>query len=187
MPIHDGGDSSSNNITPPISVRMHAMFHYDRWKVLRQRGDYLAFLMLLGQTSQSAIFRIQISAKEHSARMKGRRLSESHRMKISKALSGKSQPNMVGRKPWNKGLKGVVTVSAETRAKISAASRLVKERQRLDGTLPDICKPGKKAWNKGLKNWRVWTPHLRAKMAVASRNNWALRKSEAVKPWQSSS
>jgi hypothetical protein len=53
VPKHDGGADEEMNLTPPISQRLHAMFHYDRWKTLKQVGDYVAWRMLIGQMTTS--------------------------------------------------------------------------------------------------------------------------------------
>lgn len=47
VPKHAGGGDEALNLTPPISLRLHAMFHYDRWKALGESGDYVAWRAIL--------------------------------------------------------------------------------------------------------------------------------------------
>jgi hypothetical protein len=51
IPQHAGGTDEESNLTPPISTRLHAMFHYDRWKHLGDSQDYIAYRCLLGRMS----------------------------------------------------------------------------------------------------------------------------------------
>lgn len=55
---------------------------------------------------------------------KGVPMSEEVKLKLSSARKGKNlgNTNCVGRIPWNKGMRGVVKLSAETRAKISKSN-----------------------------------------------------------------
>jgi len=54
VPRHAGGTDDESNLTPPISVRLHAMFHYDRWKAIGDPNDYLAFIGLLRGISRES-------------------------------------------------------------------------------------------------------------------------------------
>jgi NUMOD3 motif. len=48
IPRHAGGTDDHCNLTPPISVRLHAMFHLDRWRRVGDIRDLVACKMLLG-------------------------------------------------------------------------------------------------------------------------------------------
>lgn len=138
MPRHDGGDNSPENLTPPISTRLHAMFHYDRWKVLGQIGDYLAWRVLIGRMSMSEaehLAWLENVIKANEARAgepawnKGKKTSEETKAKISKTK--------VGTPAWNKG----IPQTEEARAKMSVAHLLpeVRERHRLSRVGIDNC------------------------------------------------
>lgn len=94
VPKHDGGTNDPLNLTPPISIRMHAMFHYDRWKALGQPEDWIACLSLLRRISMAEAIRLAQVAS--GRRNLGRRYklskprSEEHRAKQSKALTGRT-------------------------------------------------------------------------------------------------
>lgn len=74
VPRHAGGNDDSLNITPPISVRMHAMFHYDRWLALHESGDYHAWRMLMGDSDV-------VAASRAASNTPAKRLANSMRMK----------------------------------------------------------------------------------------------------------
>lgn len=46
IPRHAGGTDDPDNLTPPISTRLHAEFHYDRWLALGDVGDLRAYGLL---------------------------------------------------------------------------------------------------------------------------------------------
>ena len=70
VPRCAGGDNSELNVTPPISIRLHAMFHLDRWRHVGDIRDLVACRTLLGRlTTEEA--RIAVCR----ARLKGRKFS----------------------------------------------------------------------------------------------------------------
>jgi hypothetical protein len=124
IPKHDGGTDEEQNLTPPIPIRLHAAFHYDRWKVLGRPCDYIAWRTLMGMISvphakwmarnsgvlSSMRKRLELDPSaswlntpeaiaKRSAAMRGIPRSEACRSKMSKTLKGHS-------------------VSLETRAKL---------------------------------------------------------------------
>lgn len=55
IPKHAGGTDEPENLTPPISIRLHAMFHLDRYKNVGDALDLIACRSLLGAiTSEEA-------------------------------------------------------------------------------------------------------------------------------------
>lgn len=86
VPRHAGGDDSPENITPPISIRLHAAFHLDRWKHVGAPQDKIAALMLIGRiTSEEA--RIA-AARLGSKKRIGTKLTTEHVRNVSNALRG---------------------------------------------------------------------------------------------------
>lgn len=108
VPIHDGGTNDKSNITPPISMRLHAAFHYDRWKALGQPEDWIACMSLLRQISgaEAAHLARVASGRRVGPMSKGARriFSASHRAALSISHMGQK---------W----------TLESRAKASATKR----------------------------------------------------------------
>lgn len=102
IPKHAGGGDDALNITPPISVRMHAMFHYDRWRALGQIGDYVSWRFLLGKIGTEEVRRLtSITARKEAlaemtpemrkqrwGRHRGSKVSEITREKMRRAKIG---------------------------------------------------------------------------------------------------
>jgi len=86
-----GGDDSPDNITPPISIALHAELHKDLYEHFGKTEDFLAWKGLLGESKHGIIFTDEVLQK------------------MSRALKGKI--------PWNKGKKGIY--SQNTLDKIS--------------------------------------------------------------------
>lgn len=116
VPRHDGGTDEPENLTPPISVQMHAEFHRDRWEALGQVGDFIAWQTLTGQIKISD-GAVMASRTANS----GRKLSAAWRAKISASGKGRlvSEETRAKLSSANKGK----TLSAEHRAKVGLASR----------------------------------------------------------------
>jgi hypothetical protein len=53
-------DNSPDNITPPISVALHAAFHKDLYQHFGKMEDYLAWKSLLGMSLQGIIMTPEI-------------------------------------------------------------------------------------------------------------------------------
>lgn len=134
VPIHDGGTNDADNMTPPISVRLHAAFHYDRWRSLGQIADKSAWLALSGHVSEAKRLmqlegasrggrallgrprpKSQQATEKHRSKMKGRKLTAEHRAKMSVGHKGAKYRRIAP--AWNKGQR----LSIEQRAKLSAA------------------------------------------------------------------
>lgn len=149
IPKHDGGTDDPDNITPPISKRMHAMFHYDRWKALGQYKDFLAWRMLMGQiTVSEAATAAWYAGCKKGGRIGGkiaaksldpyRRMpkTEQHKARIAAALTGHrhtettKQKMSLMRKGAQTPLQAKANQSPERKAKLSAAAKLQWQRWR---------------------------------------------------------
>lgn len=51
LPKHAGGTDEPENLTPPISIALHAEFHKDLWMHYRNKYDYIAWKALSGRIS----------------------------------------------------------------------------------------------------------------------------------------
>lgn len=49
IPKHMGGDDSEENLTPPISIDVHAAFHKQLWEDFGHVEDYIAWKCLAGR------------------------------------------------------------------------------------------------------------------------------------------
>lgn len=145
VPKFDGGDNDPMNITPPISIRMHAMFHLDRWRALGKAEDRASYLLLRGLISSDDARRIAsvaararavaaMTPEERSAKWgvtRGKkasietrtRMSASRRLVIRAPMSDASRLKMSATKKKN-GWKP----SEEHKLKIGAAARGNKNR-----------------------------------------------------------
>ena len=49
IPKHMGGTDDPSNLTPPISIELHAEFHRDLWECFGFKQDYIAWQALSGR------------------------------------------------------------------------------------------------------------------------------------------
>jgi Domain of unknown function (DUF1996) len=49
IPRHMGGGDEEDNLTPPISIEVHAAFHEQLWKDFGKKEDYIAWRCLSGR------------------------------------------------------------------------------------------------------------------------------------------
>jgi len=55
IPRHMGGSDEEDNLTPPISIEVHAAFHYQLWQDFGKKEDLIAWKCLSGRiTSEEA-------------------------------------------------------------------------------------------------------------------------------------
>lgn len=55
VPKHMGGSDEENNLTPPISIELHAEFHKQLWEDFGNKEDFIAWRALSGRiTSEEA-------------------------------------------------------------------------------------------------------------------------------------
>jgi hypothetical protein len=87
-----GIDNSPDNLTPPISVELHAALHKDLFEHFGNTEDFLAWKGLLGESKKGIILTPEIRKKISEAN-KGKKLSKETKEKISKAHKGKHFKN----------------------------------------------------------------------------------------------
>jgi len=54
-PKHAGGEDREDNLTPPIPIIRHAMFHWCEWKRTENEFDRIAWLSLTGQIDRDGV------------------------------------------------------------------------------------------------------------------------------------
>lgn len=75
IPKHMGGTDEEENLTPPISIEMHAAFHKDLYEELGHPYDYIAWKALSGRvTSEEARIEAAIVGQANSEKYKNRKL-----------------------------------------------------------------------------------------------------------------
>ena len=73
IPRHLGGGDEEENLTPPISIALHAAFHKDLYEELGKVEDYIAWKALSGRlTSEEARLMAAKAGQEKSEKYKGR-------------------------------------------------------------------------------------------------------------------
>ena len=88
-------DNSPDNITPLISVELHAALHKDLWRHLGKWQDFIAWKMLLGLSLKGIEYTPELrkkmsdSHKGKPSSMKGKHHSEESKIKMSIARKGK--------------------------------------------------------------------------------------------------
>jgi len=79
IPKHSGGTNDKDNIII-ISPKMHIALHKDRWKVLGEMGDYIAWKMMMGGI-------VYEEARREAARARMLRDNPAKRPEVRKKLS----------------------------------------------------------------------------------------------------
>jgi hypothetical protein len=69
IPEHRGGEDSESNLTPPISVTCHAMFHWCEWQRTGNKYDKIAWKTLTGQIGKEEA-RISANKEWHKRSLK---------------------------------------------------------------------------------------------------------------------
>ena len=94
IPKHLGGGEEEENLTPPISIALHAAFHKDLYEELGNTEDYIAWKALSGRlTSEQARLMAAKSGQEKSEKYKNRVLGPHlalHRTKETCSRGGKT-------------------------------------------------------------------------------------------------
>jgi hypothetical protein len=77
VPKHLGGNDSEDNLTPPISIELHAAFHKMLWEELGHKEDYIAWKALSGRmTSEEARIAAALEGQRKSEKYKNRNLRD---------------------------------------------------------------------------------------------------------------
>lgn len=102
LPKRLGGTDDSNNVTSPMSTRLHAAFHKDLWEHFHQYEDFIAWKAL-----------------------SGRMTSEQARLAAAKTGQSKSEKYRTSRKELGKALKSFVTKNSRSKGGKVASRSLV--------------------------------------------------------------
>jgi len=102
-----GGDDSEENLTPPISIAIHAEFHKDLWLQLRHKEDYIAWKCLSGRIT-----------------------NEQARLMAAKLGQDKSVKYQESRKVAGQRLKNVLTQESCSKGGKTASKKLVEWQQK---------------------------------------------------------
>lgn len=145
VPRFTGGTNDPANLTPPISIRLHAMFHLDRWRRVGDSRDYIAYRLLMGGISTAEARYLALSL-----RSRGRRPSPETRARMSTAQQRRAAEGRMPRK------------SAEARARQSAYRKAHPEL--FIAALATVPEANRR---------RAWTAESRAKLAVSHRRRFA--------------
>lgn len=144
VPRHSGGTNEAANLTPPISLRLHAMFHFDRWKCVGDARDLAAYKTLLGLITVEEARRLVVSQ-----RLTGRVFSPETLAKMSAAQKARDRSTFA-------------RIPAERRAANSLARR--GKREFIEQAIAAV-----PAANRS----RVWSPESRKKLADSQRRRWS--------------
>lgn len=106
IPKHLGGDDSEENLTPPISIELHAEFHRQLWEDLGYVEDYIAWKCL-----------------------SGRMTTEEARLTAAKSGQQKSLKYIQSRKALGEHLKTFVTTDTRSKGGKKASISLIEWQQ----------------------------------------------------------
>jgi hypothetical protein len=82
-----GEDNSPDNLTPPISIKLHASLHKDLYEHFGNTEDFVAYRMLLGLSLKGCLFTPELREKISNS-LKGKKPSEETRKKMSESHKG---------------------------------------------------------------------------------------------------
>lgn len=142
IPKHMGGTNDPSNLTPPISVEMHAEFHRMLWLDYGHKQDYIAWQGLSGRmtSEQSRIDAAKAGRDKSALYQESRKLVAAHIKKYttfeSRSAGGKAAS------------KSLVAWQAENREKFlqqaAANGRASTERKCIPHTYKGVTYPSKK-------------------------------------------
>ena len=73
IPRHMGGNNSPENLTPPISIKLHAAFHEDLYNRFGLKEDFIAWQALSGRiTSEEARLMAALEGQKRSEKYQNR-------------------------------------------------------------------------------------------------------------------
>jgi hypothetical protein len=87
VPRHAGGTNNKENLIK-LSLKDHTLAHKIRYEVYRSQYDLSAYNYMTGQFAKAK----RAICAANGAKSKGRKLTEEHKQKISKATSGQNNP-----------------------------------------------------------------------------------------------
>mgnify|MGYP003350631705 CR=1 FL=1 len=92
LPIRLGGTNDKENLTPPISTKLHAAFHKDLYEHYGMTEDYIAWKALEGRlTSEEARLMAAKAGQDRSEKYKQSRkeIGKANRAKMTKEACSK--------------------------------------------------------------------------------------------------
>ena len=124
IPKHMGGGDEEENLTPPISIKLHAEFHRDLYEQFGAKEDYIAWQALSGRiTSEEARLMAAKAGQERSEKYKNRKFKD-HLDKV-RTKEGCSR----GGKAASKSLVEWIKANKETHRETCAKNGRVKRNQ----------------------------------------------------------
>jgi hypothetical protein len=124
VPRYAGGADDASNLTPPISIRLHAMFHFDRWRHVGDVRDYAAYRTLLGQMSGAAARYLVMSELLRGRKYSGETLARMSAAQRRRAAEGRmSRKSPEARQRQSEARKGRRDLIAAAIAKVAEANR----------------------------------------------------------------
>ncbi len=87
IPRHAGGTDNKKNLIK-LSLKDHMLAHKIRYEIYGNRYDLSAYSYMTGQSAKAK----RAICAANGAKSKGRKLTEEHKQKISKATSGQNNP-----------------------------------------------------------------------------------------------
>jgi len=171
VPRFAGGPDSLENMTPAISIRLHAMFHFDRWRQLRDVRDYAAYRMLLGQLSGAEARYLAISELLRGRKFSPEtlaKMSAAQRRRIAEGRGAKQTPESLQRlSAYRKGRRDLIAAAL-------AKSRLIDRRLAWSDEMREAARARMlQRWSEHGETMRanvrpiVFTPEVRQRMSAA--------------------
>ena len=142
IPRHLGGTDDPENLTPPISIELHAAFHKDLWEQLGHKEDFIAWQALSGRmTSEEARL---AAAKEGQKRSLKYKESRKITGKIVNSFASFESCSSGGKKAINKLLEWQKKNEKQFKQTCSKIGKLSAERQKIPHKYNDIVYESKK-------------------------------------------
>jgi len=132
--LQDIGLSNINNqlnLTPKISVELHAAMHKDLFEHYHDQRDLLAWKMLSGQSLKGCT---AMAGLHHSTETRQKMSIAAKKRGISKECRKKISASLKGRLPWNKGR----TASPETIEKMKGKHPTLETRLKMSKSAKQV-------------------------------------------------
>ena len=127
IPKHMGGDDSAENLTPPISIMLHAAFHKDLYETLGHKEDYIAWQALSGRmSSEDARLAAAKVGQDRSEKYKNRNLKPHlNRIRTKESCSKGGKVAVESLKEWMKDNAELHKTRCSATGKASAKKRQI--------------------------------------------------------------
>jgi hypothetical protein len=124
VPRHAGGTDEPLNLTPPISIRLHACFHLDRWRRLGDVNDYIAYRFLRGQIRGAEAWYLSVTEGQRGRQFSPEtraKMCVAQRCRITEGRGSRKSPEARARQSaTRKGRRDLITAAI---AKVADANR----------------------------------------------------------------